>query len=93
MKNKNLEAHFSLIFFGNLNFKTTSILKAGPILEEAAKLGKATWDAYNLGGWLILEALLKNWVAKGVASKIHDFTSQHSMYYVSSVTFVTYFSL
>ena len=39
-----------------------------------AKLGKATWDAYNLGGWLILQALLKNWVAEGVASEVNDST-------------------
>ena len=28
-------------------------------MDEAAKLGKATQDAYNLGGWLILQAFLK----------------------------------
>ena len=35
-----------------------------------AKLGKATLDAYTLGGWLILKALLKNWVAEGVTSEV-----------------------
>ena len=31
-------------------------------------------DTCNPGGWLILQDLLKNGVAKGVASKINDFT-------------------
>ena len=35
-------------------------------------LGKAIWDTYNLGGWLILQALLKNWVAEGIASDVND---------------------
>ena len=43
------------------------------IFDKAAKLDKATRDAYNLGGWLILKDLLKNWVAKGFASEINDF--------------------
>jgi hypothetical protein len=38
----------------NFNFKTTFFLISGPIFDKAAKLGKATWDIYNLGGWLIL---------------------------------------
>ena len=54
--------------FANFNFKTTFLLNSGPIFDEAAKLGKATWNAYNLVGWLIL----KNWVAEGVASKVDD---------------------
>ena len=44
-----------------------------PILalrDKAAKLGKESQDAYNQGGWLILQELLKNWVAKGVASEM-----------------------
>ena len=40
-----------------------------------AKLGKASQDAYNPGGWLILWALLKNGVAEGVASDPRDPTS------------------
>ena len=38
------------------------------LCAELAKLGKASQDAYNLGGWLIL----KNGVAEGVASDSHD---------------------
>ena len=30
-------------------------------------------DAYNWGVLLILQDLLKKWVAKGVASEVHDF--------------------
>ena len=35
-----------------------------------AKLGKASWDAYNQGGCLI--DLLKNCIAEGVASEVND---------------------
>ena len=48
------------------------MVKACPIFDEVAKLGKSTQDTYNWGGWLILYALLKNGVAKGVASDSHD---------------------
>ena len=41
-------------FFGTFIFKTTLLLKSGPIFDKAAKIGKATWYAYNLGEWLIL---------------------------------------
>ena len=34
----------------------------------AAKLGKASWEAHNQGGWLIL----KNSIAEGVASEFND---------------------
>ena len=37
-----------------------------------AKLGKASWDAYDREGWLILYELLKNWIAEGVASEVND---------------------
>ena len=37
-----------------------------------AKLGKASQNAHNPKEWLILYALLKNGVAKGVASDPHD---------------------
>ena len=46
--------------------------KIRPNFVEAAKLGKAICDAYNLEGWLILYALLKNWVAEGVVSEVND---------------------
>ena len=59
--------------FGNLNFKTTLLLKSGPLFNQAAKPGKASRDAYNPRLWLILKNLLKNWVAKSVASDIDDF--------------------
>ena len=47
------------------------------LCNKAAKLDKASQDAYNWGGWLILEDLLKNWVAKGVASQVNDFTLKY----------------
>ena len=40
--------------------------------DELAKLGKASQDTYNPGGWLILQALLKSGVAEGVTSDPHD---------------------
>ena len=46
------------------------------LCDELAKLGKASQDTYNPGLWLILKDLLKNWVAKGVASDINDFNAQ-----------------
>ena len=52
-----------------------------PILalhDKAAKLGKASQEAYNRGGWLIFQELLKNWVAKGVASEVNNFTGDAS---------------
>ena len=48
------------------------MVKLCPIFDEVAKLGKTTQDAYNQGEWLILSALFKNWVAKGVASEVND---------------------
>ena len=50
------------------------MVKSGPIFDQAAKLGKASRDAYNPGLWLILEDFLKNWVAESVASDVNDFT-------------------
>ena len=41
--------------------------------DQAAKLGKASRDAYNPGLLLILSDLLKNWVAEGDASDVNDF--------------------
>ena len=43
-----------------------------------AKLGKSNQDAHNPGKWLILLALLKNWLAEGVASDVNDFNSDVS---------------
>ena len=33
---------------------------------------------YNRGGWLIFSDLLKNWVVKGVASEVNNFTGDAS---------------
>ena len=38
--------------------------------DKAAKVGKASRDAYNRGGWLNLLRIWKNWVAEGVAFKV-----------------------
>ena len=43
------------------------------LFDKAAKLGKASGDAYNGGGWLILEDLLNELVTEGVSSHPHDF--------------------
>ena len=52
LKNKNLGVHFLLkLFFGDINLKTTFLLKSGLIFDNAAKLGKVTRDPYNLGVW------------------------------------------
>ena len=54
-------------------------LYESPILalcDEAAKLGKASRELIIKKGWLILYGHLKKWVAKGVASEVHDFTLQ-----------------
>ena len=32
-----------------------------------------TLESYNLGGWIILYALLKNWVAESVAFDVNNF--------------------
>ena len=55
------------------------MIKSGPIFEQAAKLGKASRDAYNPGLWLILLDLLKNWVAEGVAFDVNDFNGGGTM--------------
>jgi len=47
-----------------------------PILAlyyELAKLGKVSQDACHPGLWIILWDLLKNWLAKSVASNVNDF--------------------
>ena len=41
-----------------------------------AKLGKSTQDAYNPEKWLILQALLKNCFAEGIASDVNDFSPE-----------------
>ena len=54
-KNNKLGAHFLLKWdFGNFNFKPLTMVKSGPIFDQAAKLGKASRDAYNTELWLIL---------------------------------------
>ena len=54
----------------NLTFKNQFFVK----FDEAAKLGKATEDAYNQEDWLIFKDILNEWVSKGLASDPHDFT-------------------
>ena len=49
------------------------MVKSCLIFDQAEKLGNASRDAYNPGLLLILQALLKNWVAEGVASNVNDF--------------------
>jgi hypothetical protein len=60
------------------------MVKSGPIFDQAAMLGKASRDAYNLGLWLLLKVLLKNRVAEGVASDPHDTTPQHQSTYLGA---------
>ena len=49
------------------------MVKSCPTFDQAAKLGKASRDAYNPELLLILQDLFKNWVAEGVASDVNDF--------------------
>ena len=80
LKNTNLEAHFLLLaFFDKINSLTTLLLKLGQIFDEVAKLGKSTQEAYNPGKWLILWALLKNWVAGGIASDVSMTLTPHPL--------------
>ena len=68
LKNKSLGGDFLLkLFFGTFHFEI-NFTKSVQIFDDVAKLRKASWNAYNQGGWLILQNLLKNWIAKGVAS-------------------------
>ena len=69
------------MFFGNFNSKTTCLLKLGPIFHQAAKLGKASRNAYNPGLWLIFYDLLKNWVAEGVTSEVNDFKCSYKNWF------------
>ena len=61
------------------------------LFDKLAKLDKASQDAYNPGGWLILYDRLKNWVAEGVASEVNDFTGYilYEFYLVTDI--VPYF--
>ena len=67
MKNDKLRRKF----FVKIIFKPLKMVKSGPIFDQAAKLGKVSRDAYDSGLWLILQDLLKNWVAEGVASNVN----------------------
>ena len=42
------------------------------LCDKRAKLGKASQDAYNPVLWLILQDLLKNYVAEGVTFDVND---------------------
>ena len=46
------------------------------LCDKLAKPGKASQDAYNPGKWLILYALMKNWVAEGIASDVNYFNTE-----------------
>ena len=63
-----------MIFLITSILKPLHLLKSCPIYDEAAKLCKASKDAYNQERWLILEERLIERVAEGVASEVHDFT-------------------
>ena len=55
MKNISLGKHFLLKYFLVTSIlKPDYLLKSCPVFDEAAKLGKASEDAYNQTGWLIL---------------------------------------
>ena len=56
----------------NSIFTPLKMVKSGPIFDQAAKLGKASRDDYNLELLLIFYALLKNGVTEGVTSVPHD---------------------
>ena len=43
--------------------------------SKALRLRKASEDASSWGRWLIIKKLLKEWVAEGVASDPHDFST------------------
>ena len=48
------------------------------VFDKAAKLGIASEDAYNQGGWLPnFVRLLNEWVAEGVTSDPHDFIGEY----------------
>ena len=64
--------------------KKTWLLKLGQIFDKLAKLGKSTQDAYNQEGWLILQDLLNEWVAEGVASDVNDFSNYPTHLSISS---------
>ena len=51
--------------------------------DEAAKLCKASLDAYNRGGWLIFKDLLKNWVAEGVSFEVNDFNADSRVFTIT----------
>ena len=53
----------------------------GTSLNEAAKIAKASRNAYNQEGWIIQQDLSKNWVAKGVASEVNNFTNYYRSYF------------
>ena len=59
------------------DFTIWSGFKIFALCAELAKLGKASQDAYIPGKWLILQAVLKNGVPKGVASDSHDTNLEH----------------
>ena len=85
LKLKLLKNHFykkcvpKLFFFNGKKIREIRIIfdiensLESPILHFA-KLGKASWDAYNQGGWLISSGLSKIWIAKCVPYEVNDNT-------------------
>ena len=63
-----------MIFEHSIHFESSIFA----LCDKLTKLGKASQDAYNPGGWLILLDRLKNWVAEDVASEVNDFSAQGS---------------
>ena len=74
LRNKILGAHFLLKwFFGNFNFKTTSNGKIMPDFWPGCKARQSIQGCLKSGLLLILEDLLKNWVAEVVASDVNNY--------------------
>ena len=69
LRNKILVAHFLVTSI----LKLFQMVKSCLIFDQAAKVDKVFRDAHNPGLWLILQDLLKNWVAEGVASDVNEF--------------------
>ena len=60
------------------------------LCDEAAKLGKASWNAYNQGGWLIFKTLWKIGLLKMSLSRL--MTLVYSVgFVITRETFFKYF--
>ena len=72
-KVKNVKNHRNLSIS-----KPLYLLKSWLIFDEGAKLYKTSKHGYNWGGRLILDELLNERVAEGVASNINKFNAQQT---------------